>query len=298
MQFNPTDLRLFVAIAQKASITHAAATQHLSLAAASARVKALEAAAGVPLLYREARGVRLTAAGEAFLHHARLILRQAESLRAEMHEYSRGLRGHVRVFANTTAFTDILPEVLRGFLKANPRVSVELQEKLNTDIAIGVLDGSADIGIVSARPATPGLRAIHFATDRLVLVVPKGHRFAKRKSLSFAETLDEDFVGMHAGSTLRDFLASVTAAIGKPMRLRVELSNFDAVCRMIGAGVGIGVVPESSARRNLADMPLAQVELADEWRVRERFAVVREGEKLPAYAARLIDALVAFYAEA
>ena len=94
---------------------------------------------------------------------------------------------------------------------------------------------------------------------------------------------------------LGDHLAKVTASLGKPLRLRVELSSFDAVCRMVGAGVGIGVVPEMSAQRNLAEMHLAQVELTDPWRIRERFVLVREGEVLPAYAQALIDALLAFY---
>jgi len=296
MRFDPVDLQLYVSISRLGSITHAAAARHMSLAAASARVKALEADAGLPLLYREARGVRLTPAGEAFLHHARAILRETESLRAEMHEYSRGLRGHVRVHANTTAFTDILPEVLSGFLKAHPRVNVELQEHQNPQIALGVLDGRADLGFVSMQMDTPGLRAIHFNTDRLVLVVPRGHRLARRKSIAFADTLDEGFVCMHAGSTLREFLATITAGLGKPMRMRVELSNFDAVCRMVAAGVGIGIVPEISARRHVGPLPLVQVELADAWRVRQRFVLAREREKLPAYAQALVDAVLKHFA--
>ena len=171
MDFDLLDLRLFQAVAHQSNITRAAAALHLSLPAASARVKAMESHAGVPLLYREARGVRLTPAGEAFLHHTRAILRQTEQLRADLHEYARGLSGHVRIHANTTAATDILPEVLPGFLKANPKVNVELQEMQNPEIALGVLDGRADLGVVSERMDTRGLRAIHFSTDRLVLVV-------------------------------------------------------------------------------------------------------------------------------
>jgi DNA-binding transcriptional LysR family regulator len=296
MDFDQLDLRLFHAISQLSNITRAAETQHLSLPAASARVKALEEHAGVPLLLREARGVRLTPAGEAFLHHARALLRQTELLRTDLREYTRGLRGHVRIHANTTAVTDILPTILPAFLKANPKVNVELQEKQNPEIALGVLDGLADVGIVSTRMDTPGLRAIHFTTDSLVLVVPRGHRLARRKSIAFAETLEEPHVGMHAGSTIRDQLARVTAHLGKPLRLRVELSSFDAVCRMVAAGVGIGVVPEMSARRHLPGLPLVQVELTDEWRVRERYVLSREGETLAAYAQALIDTLVAFYA--
>lgn len=296
MNFNAVDLRLFLAIAQVSSITGGAEARHISLAAASARVKALEEGAGVPLLIREARGVRLTPAGEAFLHHARAILRQTEALRAELNEYSRGLRGHVRVHANTTAFTDILPQVLSGFLQTHPRVNVELQERQNADILTDVLNGSADLGIVSARVDAPGIHSVHFSTDRLVLVVPRGHRLARRKPMAFTDTLDEDFVGMHPSSTLTQFLAAVTAGTGKPMRIRVQLSNFDAVCRMIGTGVGIGIVPASSAQRHLADMPVVQVELRDAWRIRERFVISREGEPLPAFAQALVDALLAFHA--
>lgn len=294
MDFDQLDLRLFHAIAQLSSITRAAEAQHLSLPAASARVKALEAHAGVPLLHREARGVSLTPAGEAFLHHARGILRQTEQLRAELHEYARGLRGHVRIHANTTAVTDILPAVLPAFLQAHPKVNVELQEKQNPEIALGVLDGQADVGIVSTRMDTPGLRAIHFSTDSLVLVVPRGHKFARRKSIAFADTLGEAQVSMHAGSTIRDQLGRAAAQVGKPLRLRVELSSFDAVCRMVAAGVGIGVVPEMSAQRNAVELPLVQVALTDAWRVRERYILVRESEALPAYAQALIDTLLAF----
>lgn len=295
MQFDLTDLRLFVYTAEEGSLTRAAARQHLSLAAASARIKALEEQAGLPLLYREARGVRLSPPGEAFLHHARGVLRQAEQLRRDLHEYGGGLRGHVRVFANTTAVSDFLPEVLPDFLARNPKVNVDLQEKPNAEIARGVLDGRADIGIVAGAVDTLGLRAIHFSTDRLVLVTARNHRFARRKRIAFADTLQEDIVGMHHGSTLQSFLEQQADRLGRAMRLRIQLGSFDAMCRMVGGGVGVAIVPESAARRNLEPMKLAQIELTDEWRVRERYVLVREGEQLPAYAQALIGALLAHY---
>src|SRR5690606_23892315 len=198
MQFDLTDLRLFVAVAEERKLTRAAARQHLSLAAASARVRGLEEQAGLPLLLREPRGMRLTPAGEAFLHHARAILRQVENLRADLQEYGGGLRGHLRIFANTTAVSDILPAILPRVLAGNPRINVEIQEKPNADIARGVLEGRADIGIVSSRVDTLGLEAVHFSTDQLVLATAAGHRFARRKRVEFAEVLDEDLIGMYA----------------------------------------------------------------------------------------------------
>ncbi len=295
MHFDLTDLRLFVHAAHEGSLTRAAARQHLSLAAASARIKALEAQTGLPLLYREARGVRLAPPGEAFLHHARGVLRQVEQLRADLQEYGGGLRGHVRVFANTTAVTDFLPEILPAFLAAHPRVNVDLQEKPNADIARGVLDGRADVGIVAGAVDTLGLEAIHFSTDRLVLAASAGHRFAALPRIAFADTLQEDHVGLQAGSTLQTFLSQVTERLGKPLKLRIQLSSFDAMCRMIGAGVGVGIVPESAARRHQATSRLALVELADAWSVRERHVLVRDRERLPGYAEALIEALLAHY---
>ena len=295
MQFDLTDLRLFVLTADEGNMTRAALRQHLSLAAASARIKSLEAQSGLRLFYREARGMRLTPPGEAFLYHARGVLRQVDQLRADLQEYGGGLRGHLRVFANTTAVTDFLPEILPGFLAANPKVNIDLQEKPNPEIARGVLDGRADIGIVAGQVDTLGLEAIHFSTDRLVLAVAKNHRFARRKKIAFAETLDEDTVGMQYGSTLQTFLAQVVDSLGRSIKLRIQLSSFDAMCRMIGAGVGLGIVPESAARRNQSSADIALIELVDAWSVRERYILVRNRDALPRYAESLIETLCAHY---
>ena len=295
MHFDLTDLRLFILVADEGSLTRAAQRQHLSLAAASTRIKSLETQSGQALLYREARGVRLTPPGEAFLYHAQGVMRQVDSLRVDLQEYGGGLRGHVRVFANTTAVTDFLPEILPGFLSSNPRVNVDLQEKPNAEIARGVLDGRADIGIVAGQVDTLGLQAIHFSTDRLILVTAKTHRFAGQKTIAFSDTLDEDAVAMQQGSTLQTFLAQATEKLGRPLKLRIQLSSFDAMCRMIGAGVGVGILPESAARRNCDSMGLALIELADAWSVRERYILVRDHNKLPAYARSLIDTLCAHY---
>lgn len=295
MHFDLTDLRLFVLTAEEGNLTRAAGRQNLSLAAASARIKSLEAQSGLPLFFREARGVRLTPPGEAFLHHARGVLRQTEQLRTDLLEYGDGLGGHVRVFANTTAVTDFLPEILPAFLSGNPRVNVDLQEKPNAEIPRGVLDGRADIGIVAGQVDPLSLQAIHFSTDRLVLVTARRHPLARRRRVAFSETLDEDAVGMQQGSTLQTFLSTVTNQLGKRLKLRIQLSSFDAMCRMIGAGVGVGIVPESAARRNRESMNLALVELTDAWSVRERYILVRDNETLPAYAKALIDAICLHY---
>lgn len=292
MQLSLTDLRLFVRTAEHASLTKAAAAMHLSLAAASARIKALENQTKLQLLYREARGVRLTPAGEAFLHHARVMLQQAQRLQGDLNEYGSGLRGHVRVFANTTAVTDFMPEVLARFLAEHPDVNVDLQERSNAEIVRAVRDGSTDIGIVAGNVEAEGLQLIHFSTDRLVLVTPKQHRFAKRRRIAFADTLDEDHVGMHEGSTIHSFLNRIVEQMNGHLKLRIQLRGFDAMCRMIEAGVGIGIVPESAALRHQKTMTIALVALSDDWAVRERYVVVRELEALPGFSRGLVEAVI------
>ena len=295
MHFDLTDLRLFVLVADEGSLTRAAERQHLSLAAASSRIKSLEEQTGQALFYRMARGVRLTPPGDAFLHHAQGVLRQIHQLHSDMQDYAGGLRGHVRLLANTTAVTDFLPDILAPFLTENPRVNVELQERPNADIARGVLDGRADLGIVAGEVDTLGLQAVHFSTDCLVLVVPSRHPFAQRDALSFGDALDENFVGMHNTSTLQVFINQVTERLGKAQRLRIQVNSFDVLCRMVAAGVGIAMAPESVVRRNLRNLEIAIVPLTDPWRIRKRYILVRDEAKLPSYAKQLMDTLIRRY---
>jgi len=110
--FDLTDLQLIVNIGDASSLTRGAEKSHLSLPAASNRVKNLEDHFGTRLFHRNSQGVTLTPSGEAFLRHARLVLRQIDHLRGDIHEYARGIKGQVRMLANTTAMTEFMPAVL------------------------------------------------------------------------------------------------------------------------------------------------------------------------------------------
>ena len=149
MHFDLTDLRLLVHVAEANSLTRGAERSHLSLPAASTRIKNLEESVGAKLLYRTSQGVTLTPPGQAFVHHARLVLGQIEHLRGDMQEYARGIKGHLRVFANTTALGEFLPPVLRAYLLSHPDVNIDLRERLSHDIVRAVSEGQTDIGIVA-----------------------------------------------------------------------------------------------------------------------------------------------------
>jgi DNA-binding transcriptional LysR family regulator len=291
MHFDLVDLRLFVNIADCDSLTRGAERSSLSLPAASVRIKNLEESMGGKLLYRKSHGVTLTQPGQAFAHHARLVLGQLEHLRGDLQEYTQGVKGHLRVFANTTAITEFLPAVLRTYLLSHPDVNVDLRERLSGDIVRAVSEGKTDIGIVSGNVRTEGLEVLPYRRDQLVLVVPAGHELAGRKSVLFADTLSCDHIGLHEASAIHSFLNRIAAEMNRSIKLRIQVGNFDAACRMVEAKVGIGILPASAALRYRQTMDIHIVELKDEWALRQLHICMRSFDLLPAFARDLIGLL-------
>ena len=290
MNIELVDLRLFVYIAECENLTRGAEKAFLSPPAASARIKSLEHEAGRQLFLRSNKGVTLTDAGEVFLRQARLVLRQVDFLHAEMINPDSG---HIRISANTTALTEFLPEILAQFLTDWPGVTVDLQERLTRDIIRSVSDGKSDLGIISGDPKTDNLQVIPFSTDKLVLATAANHPLSKSKDLMFADTLAFEHISLHDGSTLLDFLRQQFRRSGYDKHLRLQVRSFEAMCRLIEAGVGIGVVPESAANRHKATMDISLLNLCDSWAIRTRSVLVRDRETLPRTVNTLIDMLVA-----
>jgi DNA-binding transcriptional LysR family regulator len=242
-------------------------------------------------LVRGRQGVSLTQAGRTLLQHARAILRQAERLREDLGAYAGGLGGQIRVLSNTNALTEFLPEALSSFLAGHPNVSIDLEERLSDEIVGLIAEGVADLGIVAGTVDTSALETYPFRKDRFVLVVARDHPLAQRGKMPFAQALDRDFVGLDRASALQRFLADKAARIGQPLRLRVQLRSFDAVCRMVECNVGIGIVPETTARRVSRTMAIVPVVLTDAWAVRELTICIRSLAELPPFARQLVEHL-------
>ncbi len=291
MRFDLIDLRLFCDVAEAGSITHGAARSRLALAAASTRVRRMEETIGATLLTRSRQGVVPTPAGQTLLKHARLMLEQSARLREDLGAYAGGVTGEVRLLANTNASTEFLPEALGRFLAANPKVRVDLEERLSDEIVALIAEGVGDIGIVAGTVDVGGLETFPFRSDRFVVVAQRDHPLAPRSRVAFAEVLAFDLVGLERTSALQRFLADKAARLGATLNLRVQLRSFDAVCRLVEAGVGIGVVPQSTAARVAKATPLAVIELEDEWAIRDLTLVVRELGALRPFARDLVESL-------
>ncbi|MFT8462306.1 LysR family transcriptional regulator [Acetobacter persici] len=288
MRFDLTDLRLFLAVVDAGSITHGAAEAGLSVPAASERLRDMEAAGEVTLLIRGRRGIALTEAGEMLAHHARTILHQMAQMRGDIGQYAKGLRASVRVFANTAAITEFLPESLAPWMAAHPQIDVDLKERGSSEIARSVSAGFAEIGILSSAVDTGDLIMRPFAIDRLVIVVSREHRLTGNRAVRFADLLGDQFIGM-AGGALQDHIEDQASRLGAKMKIRIRLGSFQGICRMAGSGAGIGIIPESAARRCQRSTQIKLVRLLDEWATRRLSLCVRDENDLTAPAKALYD---------
>jgi len=288
-----TSLQLFVAVCELGSIGRAAEREFIAASAISKRLSDLEATLGTPLLYRHARGVDLTPAGESLLHHARSVLYSLEKMQGELSEYADGVRGHVRVHANISAIVQFLPEDLGAFSRAHDAIKIDLEEHLSSEIVRAVQEGAADLGICHLADSGGELQSLPYRDDTLALIVPADHALAGRGAIDFVDSLDYDHVGLHANSSIYVAMHQAALAAGRTIRLRIHVTGLDAMCRMIENGLGIGVMPLRAFELMQGGIGrgLVSVALADDWAERRIQLVARDFSTLPVAARMLVEHL-------
>ena len=286
-------LSLYTLVVRTGSISKGAGLAHLAIGAASKRISDLEAAVGVALLERHSRGVRPTEAGQVLFERARGVLKEVEHLSADLSDYASGVVGTIRLWANTSAITQFLPRELSAFQAANPGIRIELEEQNSTDIVMAVLDGRADFGIFADRTSAHGLQLLDYRSDRLVLVVPNGHPLQRRKSVSFSQAVDDDFVCLASTTSLSRRLHEETELLGRRLRVRIQVRSFDAMCLMVANGMGVAVLPEAAIQPHLQSMHLKRIVLTDDWVHRKLLIGVRDVETIARPVRALVDHLCA-----
>ena len=287
--FDLQSLRVFLQVALTGSLTRAAEKSHMTLSALSKRIAELERTADCSLFTRHPRGLELTPAGTELVHHARAVLDAVNRMAFAMGDFAIGVRGNVRIWANTSAITQFLPQDLASFAREQPLVRISLEEKTSEQVIAAVADGEADLGIFADNIPSSNLEKYLYRRDRLVLLVPRGHPLAARTEIAFEETLDYDFVGLNQGSSLLQRLTEAAAGLERALRLRIQVSSFDAIGRMIEAGLGIGVLPEGALRAG--NTGLHAIRLTDGWAHRSLWLGVRSKTALVPEAAKLLEHL-------
>ncbi len=284
-------LQLFVAVHEEGTLTRAADRELIALSAASKRLVDLEAELGVELFIRRTKGMSLTPAGESLLHHARVLISGVEKLSIEMAEYAAGIRGHIRMLANLSTIIEFLPEDLRVFSERHAQIKIDLEESPSGGVVQGVLENKAEIGLCDGETDTRGLQRTLYREDRLVLVMRPEHSLAAQTGIPFSDALEYDQVGLHAASAIQARTQAAARQARRTMKVRIHVPGFDAMCRMIQTGLGIGVLPARAFELFGPPLGLHAVNLLDEWAQRELVMVTRAAESLSPVGQILFDHL-------
>lgn len=285
--FDTTTLRLFVAVCEEGNIARAAVREALVASAVSKRIAALEAQVGTPLLVRGRRGVLPTAAGEALLRQARQVLGVMARLHAELSEFASGAQGSVRLVASPSVLAEDLADDVGRFLALHPAVRVSLDERFSPDIVRALREGAADLGVLWDAAALQGLHCRPYRHDQLCLAMPRGHRWARRSRLRFAEVLDEVRVSVAAGGLMDVLLQREAAKLGRTPAWRIQVSGMDAAARIVAAGLGPAILPREAVRGHAAAAHLALVPLDEPWALR-RFVICTRADGSATAATRLM----------
>ncbi|KOC90297.1 LysR family transcriptional regulator [Winslowiella iniecta] len=290
--FDLNTLRIFIIAAECGSLTRAAAAANITLSAVSKRIAELERNLNCPLFIRLPRGLELTTAGHGLLRHARKVLDNVNTMASELGDYAKGALGHVRLAANVSAVTQFLPEELAHFLQLNPRLRICLEEALSEAIIESVDTGRVDIGIFADNVDATALTTFAWRTDQLVLLVPLGHPVAERDNIDFADTLVWDYVALNHGSSLLRRITDAALSAGRVLKINIQVTSFDAVCRMIQAGLGIGILPLKAITPALLGSSLKAIPLNDNWALRTLRLGIHAKNPLQPEAQKLLDYLM------
>ncbi|QCI11106.1 LysR family transcriptional regulator [Pseudomonas putida] len=291
MRYDLTSLDLFITVAQERNLTRAAGIKHLAVSAVSKRISELEAQIGSPLLIRNARGVELTPAGQSLLFYARQLKQTMAQLDNELSEFAAGVKGHIRIHAITSALSQFLPQDVAGFAERYPQIKFDIEERVGSAVIRAVADGRADLGIIASHTPAQGLETLPYRHDELTLVVPGNHPLASLKSVQFNELIEHEFVGPHLDSSLHALLTREADKLGQSLKLRIRISSFDCMCRMVSNGLGLAVLPRSVVEPYLRSYRLKRVVLNEPWARRSLLLVLRKDEAAAPTLRTFIDHL-------
>jgi DNA-binding transcriptional LysR family regulator len=291
MHYDLIDLKIFLAVAEQGNLSRGAERCNLAPSSVSQRIKGLEDAIGAALLTRQARGVRLTPAGHILVEHARRCVAQLEQMHSDLLPYAQGLVGHITFFANNNAISSHLPEDLARFFGLYPNVRISLEERLSHDIVTAVAAGRADLGVVALESKHPELEFLPYRQDQLVLLAPLNSTFGGRGKISFSACLGTPFISLQHGAALHTFLVNHATSLGKSLDVRVQVSGYRAIARLVSSGAGIGIVPRS-ALEDGDSARLEVIDLSEPWARRDlRVCFSKEAKSKNFFQEKLIEIL-------
>ena len=269
MSLDLRHLRQFVAIAELGSYRRAAEALHIAQPALSVSIQKLEHAVGVQLLARGARGVSLTAAGEALMGDARRALFHADQARRAARRVALGESGRLRLGFVGSATYELLPRCLPAFRQQYPDVQLELREDSTIGLVAALRANELDAGLVRGPLADdPELASWEVERDDLILALPSDHPLAGRGPVDMRDVRGESFV-MYAPAKVPG-LYGVAAALcrkaGFSPRVSQEAIQVQTLVSLVASGLGLALVPgvtRAYSTPRVAFVPIADADARD-----------------------------------
>jgi DNA-binding transcriptional LysR family regulator len=246
---NLQQMKQLVALAETLNFRRAAERLHMAQPPLSVSIHRLEEELGTPLCVRERRGIRLTAAGEAVLAHARQVVFHIEQLKRAATSASGGTSGRLRIAFVGSAAYSLFPRVLPVFRERYPQVELELREGTTTDMLRQVERGDVDLALVRY-PVVEATAAVlrPVESDVLVAALPSASPLARKRTLRLRDLAEEQFVAYSATAAmnLRTQVVAACQAAGFTPRIVQEAVQVQTVLSLVGSGVGVALVPSRS----------------------------------------------------
>ncbi|TDG00777.1 LysR family transcriptional regulator [Paenibacillus piri] len=241
-------LQCIAEIVRLGSFTKASEALHVTQPTISKMIKSLENELNIEVFVRDGRQLQLTDAGQAIFSYAAPILQLFEQLQAELHDLTYLNKGHIRIGLPPMAGASYFPEVLKRFQDRYRGIAITLLEDGAKKIGDQVAEGAIDVGVVLGPVDAEMFESFPLAKDRLKVILPLGHPYADKPRIALAELAEERFILFNSDFALHSRIINECRKVGFDPHIVFESSQWDFIGHMVGAGLGIAMLPDTVCR--------------------------------------------------
>lgn len=271
-----SELKVFLAVAGERSFSRAAVKLHRTQPAVSLAIRRLELKLGEQLFDRRSKDGTMTEAGRLLLEYAQRLTRLAEETESAIGELRDLRRGRVLVGCNESAVHTLLPLVGK-FRLSCPQIEVDIRRVQARQIAVEVVQGSLDFGVLTFQPAEPALQSVRIGSDELVMLAHPGHALARRREITMEEVGRQDVIAHNDPSPARERVLRLFQQRQLPLNIIMALPSLDGIKRAVEMELGVALLPKRCALTEIANGRLVAVPVGGLSRKREVKLVYRRG---------------------
>ncbi len=284
-------LKVFCDLVDCGSFSQSAARNFVTQSAVSQQIRTLESRFNTPLLVRKGRSVFPTEAGRILYEGAREILDRFERMDLQLRSLGEEMTGTVRIATIYSVGLYEMSQVIKTFLKTYPKVNLHVEYNRANRVYEECQKGEVDIGIVTYPKSRKGIEVIPLPADKLILICPPQHPFARRRQIDLNLLNGQNFVAFERDIPSRRALDQIFQEHGVKVRVVMELDNIETIKRSVEIGVGISIVPLFSVQREVQSGTLSQVQFKGHTFLRSLGVIVKSKRNLTPAAQKLIELL-------